>query len=115
MSEGDYRHLRVERRGTTVLVGLDRPEKRNALDEAMIDELHRVLDAYGRDPCVLVLHSTTPGTFAAGADIAELLERDSDAALRAINAGCRRQLASGPDRRPRGRPPDALHGCDTRR
>ncbi len=80
-------NLRVEARGTTVLVGLDRPERRNALDEAMVDELHAVLDAHSREPCVLVLHSMTPGMFAAGADIAELLERDADAALRAINAG----------------------------
>jgi enoyl-CoA hydratase len=83
----DYRCLRVESRDSTVLVGLDRPEKRNALDEAMIGELHRVLDESSREPCVLVVHSTTAGTFAAGADIAELLERDADAALRAINAG----------------------------
>lgn len=79
--------LRVERSGTTVLVGIDRPEKRNALDEATIGELHQVLDDHGRDPCVLVIHSTTPGIFVSGADIAELLERDADAALRAINAG----------------------------
>jgi enoyl-CoA hydratase/carnithine racemase len=84
---GGFEHLAVETRDTTVLVGLDRPEKRNALDEAMVDELHRVLDGHSREPCVLVIHSTTPGTFAAGADIAELLERDADAALRAINAG----------------------------
>ena len=70
-----------------MLVGLDRPEKRNALDEATIDSLHRVLDDHSREPCVLVVHSTTPGTFAAGADIAELLERDADAAFRSINAG----------------------------
>lgn len=80
-------NVRVERRGTTVLVGIDRPEKRNALDEATIDELHQVLDQHGRDPCVVVIHSTTPGIFVSGADIAELLERDADAALRAINAG----------------------------
>jgi len=87
MTTGDYRHLRIERRDSTVLVGLDRPGKRNALDEALIAELHRVLDEHGREPCVLVLYSTTRGTFAAGADIAELLDRDADAALRAINAG----------------------------
>ncbi|MGH9030623.1 MAG: enoyl-CoA hydratase/isomerase family protein [Acidimicrobiia bacterium] len=81
------RSLRVERRRTTVLVGLDRPAKRNALDEAMVDELHAALDEHARDPNVLVLYSTTPGVFAAGADIAELVERDADAALRAINAG----------------------------
>jgi enoyl-CoA hydratase len=82
-----YPNLRVEQRDATVLVGLDRPEKRNALDEATIDSLHRVLDDHSREPCVFVLYSTTPGTFAAGADIAELLERDADAAFRSINAG----------------------------
>jgi len=82
-----YPNLRVEQRDTSVLVGLDRPEKRNALDEATIDSLHRALDDHSREPCVLVVHSTTPGTFAAGADIAELLERDADAAFRSINAG----------------------------
>jgi enoyl-CoA hydratase/carnithine racemase len=70
-----------------VLVGLDRAEKKNALDQAMVDELHLVLDEHSRAPAILVIHSTTPGVFAAGADIAELLERDADAALRAINAG----------------------------
>jgi enoyl-CoA hydratase/carnithine racemase len=70
------------------LVGLDRPSKHNALDEAMVGELHEMLDDAARDdPAVLVLYSTTPGLFAAGADIAELIERDADAALRAINAG----------------------------
>jgi enoyl-CoA hydratase len=80
--------VRVERRPGVLLVGLDRPEKRNALDQAMVDELDEVLRAAHRDaPAVLVLHSTTPGTFVSGADIAELIERDADAALRAINAG----------------------------
>src|SRR5690606_24687142 len=65
---------------------LDRPAKHNALDQAMVDELHAVLDDAAREPCVLVVHSATPGMFAAGADIAELLERDADAALRGINA-----------------------------
>lgn len=80
-------HLRIDDRGEVVLVGLDRPEKKNALDEATVDELHAVLDTHARTPTILVVHSTTPGIFAAGADIAELLERDADAALRAINAG----------------------------
>ncbi len=86
MSTGP-RSVRVEERGATVLVGIDRPEKRNALDESTIAELHEVLDQHGREPCVIVIHSTTPGIFVSGADIAELLERGADAALRAINAG----------------------------
>ncbi len=36
---------------------------------------------------MLIVHSVTPGIFAAGADIAELRDRDADAALLAINAG----------------------------
>lgn len=77
----------VERRGPALLVGLDRPAKHNALDEATVDRLHAVLTEARRAPCVLVVHSTTPGIFAAGADIAELLERDAADALRGINSG----------------------------
>jgi len=78
----------AERRAGVLLVGIDRPEKRNAIDEAMVEAMHAVLaEAAKSDPAVLVLHSTTPGTFVAGADLAELVRRDADDALRAINAG----------------------------
>ena len=70
-----------------MLVGLDRPAKHNALDEETVDALHAVLTSASRTPAILVVHSTTPGIFAAGADIAELKARTSDDALRAINAG----------------------------
>lgn len=81
-------NLQIERRPGLLLVGIDRPEKRNALDLATVEELDAVLrDANAGAPAVLVLHSTTPGMFVSGADIAELLERDADDALRAINAG----------------------------
>ncbi len=79
--------ITLERRGPVTLLGLNRPAKYNALDEAMIDQIDRALVEIRRDPCILVVHSTTPGIFAAGADIAELIERDADAALRGINAG----------------------------
>ncbi|GLZ11623.1 crotonase [Actinomadura sp. NBRC 104425] len=80
--------VRVDREDHLLWVGLDRPAKHNALDQAMVAELEAVLDSARRgDPCVLIVHSTTPGMFAAGADIAELRDRDADAALLAINAG----------------------------
>lgn len=75
----------TERRGAAILVGLDRPEARNALDEAMVDALHAALDEAATEPCVLVLHSLVPKVFVSGADIRELLDRDADAALRSIN------------------------------
>ncbi len=80
--------LALDRRPGVLLVGLDRPEKRNALDEALVDEIDDVLREAARDdPAVMILHSTTPGMFVAGADIGELRDRDADDALRSINAG----------------------------
>ena len=79
--------VRLERRGPVTLLGLHRPGKYNALDEAMVDDIDRALLELRHEPTILVVHSTTPGVFAAGADIAELIDRDADAALRGINAG----------------------------
>jgi enoyl-CoA hydratase len=75
----------TERRGDTFLIGLDRPAQRNALDTTMIDQLHHALDEASREPCVVVIHSTTPGIFAAGADLRQLLTRGAEDALRRIN------------------------------
>jgi enoyl-CoA hydratase len=81
-------NVRLEERAGLLLVGIDCPEKRNALDLATVNEIHAALDAAARDePAVLVLYSTTPGMFVAGADIGELIDRDADDALLAINAG----------------------------
>lgn len=78
----------LDRRPGVLLVGLDRPEKRNALDESLVDELDEVLrDAARADPAIMILHSTTTDMFVAGADIGELRDRDADAALRSINSG----------------------------
>jgi enoyl-CoA hydratase/carnithine racemase len=77
--------LTVERRGDAVLVGFSRPDKRNAIDLATTEALHQVLTDYARERAVLILHSTTPGMFVAGADIGELVARDADDALMGIN------------------------------
>ncbi len=77
--------LAVERRGDALLIGFNRPEKRNAIDLATTEAVHQVLTDYARERCILVLHSTTPGMFVAGADIGELLKRDADDALMGIN------------------------------
>jgi enoyl-CoA hydratase/carnithine racemase len=77
----------TERRGDALLVGINRPDKRNALDKATTTDLGRVVTEAAVEPCILVVHSTTPGMFVAGADIAELVERNADDAFGAINAG----------------------------
>ena len=67
---------------------LNRPEKRNAIDQAMIDDLHRALDELEAADGVraLVLSGAGGKAFAAGADIAQLRERRAPEALRIINA-----------------------------
>jgi enoyl-CoA hydratase/carnithine racemase len=86
----------LRRDGDIAFLGLNRPDKHNALDQAMVDELGAALLNLRRSPCIVVLCSETPGIFAAGADIAELLERDSDAGLRGINAVLFEQLEAHP-------------------
>ncbi|HRW18698.1 MAG TPA: enoyl-CoA hydratase/isomerase family protein [Dermatophilaceae bacterium] len=76
----------IRREGQVTIIGLDRPEKMNALDQALCDELTEVLRELKNEPSVLVIHSTTPGVFVAGADIAELIERDAEIGMRGVNA-----------------------------
>jgi enoyl-CoA hydratase len=83
----------VRDEGTVRWLGLNRPEKKNALNHALADALSAALDDARTQPCVLIVYSTTPGIFAAGADIAELRDRDADGALLAINAGVFERLS----------------------
>lgn len=88
VKETNLSMVKTEIRGNALLIGLDRPDKLNALDEKMVDELHLVLDRATRgEPKVLVIHSLVAGAFVSGADISELIERDADSAMRSINAG----------------------------
>ncbi|MBZ4019142.1 enoyl-CoA hydratase/isomerase family protein [Streptomyces purpurogeneiscleroticus] len=83
--DASYETLRVEERDDRVVVTLYRPEARNAISGRMISELHAVCDLLERDPRLLLL-TGHGGVFAGGADIAELLRRGRDDALRGINS-----------------------------
>ncbi|HEV8570648.1 MAG TPA: enoyl-CoA hydratase/isomerase family protein [Actinoplanes sp.] len=76
--------LVVEELEDRVVVTLRRPEARNAINAAMVRELHDVCAALEERPRMLLV-TGDGGTFAAGADIAELRERDRDQALQGIN------------------------------
>ena len=77
--------LLVERRADRVVATLHRPDKRNAIDQAMIDALHELCAELEAEPRTLIL-TGAGGTFAAGADIAQLRDRRAEDALRGINA-----------------------------
>lgn len=76
--------LLVEVRETHVLATLNRPEKRNAIDQELIDAIHRLCETLEAEPRTLVLQGAG-GTFAAGADIAQLRDRRAEDALKGIN------------------------------
>lgn len=76
--------LRVERTDDRVIATLDRPEVRNAIDQAMIDELHALCQELEADPKILIL-TGAGGVFAGGADIGQLRERRADDARKGIN------------------------------
>jgi enoyl-CoA hydratase len=87
--------VQVTQRENAVWIGLNRPDKRNALDLATSRALREVFEeAQAAGPAVLVLHSTTPGVFVAGTDIAELAERRAEQALNPVNVRLFEQLAS---------------------
>ncbi len=80
--------LLVERRGNVLLATLNAPERRNAIDQEMVDGLHQMLDEVARDDSLAAVVLTGAGdkAFAAGADIAQLRARTAKDALMAINS-----------------------------
>lgn len=76
--------LLLEDRGTHLLATLNRPEKKNAIDQLTIDALHELCERLERHPQTLVLQGRG-GSFAAGADIAQLRERRGEEGRAGIN------------------------------
>jgi enoyl-CoA hydratase len=85
LSSEAFGTLLVEERDDRVVVLLNRPEVRNAIDQQMVDELHTVCAALERRPKILII-AGVDGVFASGADISELRERRRDDALLGINS-----------------------------
>ena len=77
--------LLIERGENRMIVRLNRPEVKNAIDLTMVEALHEVCAELEAHPQVAIL-TGTGGTFAAGADIGQLRERRRDDALAGINS-----------------------------
>jgi enoyl-CoA hydratase len=94
-----FKTLRVDEREDRVHLILNRPEVRNAIDQAMVDELHLVCAVLEREPRILILSGTEvngKGIFASGADISQLRERRRDDALAGINSTVFHRIAQLP-------------------
>lgn len=95
--------LLVEEGTDRLRVQLHRPETRNAIDQAMVDELHQVCSHLEQAPKILILSGTpanpetgSKAVFASGADIGQLRERRRDDALAGINSGIFDRIAKLP-------------------
>ena len=71
-----FKTLRFQRRGAVGVLLLNRPEKRNALSDAMVDELDACVGAIPDAVRALVLHGAGRH-FCAGLDLAELSDRSA--------------------------------------
>jgi enoyl-CoA hydratase len=87
--------IRIERSDGCVVATMHRPEVRNAIDQAMVDELHALCAELEDDPRVLVL-TGAGGVFASGADIAQLRERRAAEARAGINTTVFRRIRALP-------------------
>lgn len=81
----DPEPLLVERRDDRIIVRLNRPDKRNAIDRSMIEALHALCAELEAEPRTLIV-TGSDGVFASGADIAQLRARRADDARAGINA-----------------------------
>jgi enoyl-CoA hydratase len=93
-----YSTILVDVEDRLAVVTFNRPEKRNAIDRTMVNELHDALDGLVADgvaqACVFV--GAGDKAFVGGADIAQLRERTADDALQTINAALFNRIESLP-------------------
>jgi enoyl-CoA hydratase/carnithine racemase len=79
-------------------VELNRPGKKNAINLEMVQEMHALLDelALRDDIAVLIVTSSDPRCFTAGADVGELHSRKKQDALSGINQNAFRHFEEFP-------------------
>ncbi len=87
--------LRVDDQGDRVIVTLDRPEVRNAIDQETIDQLHLLCADLEVAPRILLI-TGSGGVFASGADIAQLRDRRAEDARKGINSAAFRRIRALP-------------------
>ncbi|GAA4327878.1 enoyl-CoA hydratase/isomerase family protein [Pigmentiphaga soli] len=76
MTTSPYSHLTLDRADGVAILTLNRPQVRNAIDDAMREELLQALHAVGRDDQARALVLTGAGpAFCAGGDISAMRQR----------------------------------------
>ncbi|WP_316206356.1 MULTISPECIES: crotonase/enoyl-CoA hydratase family protein [unclassified Bradyrhizobium] len=79
-SAQDSALLQIEQRGAVLTVGLNRPSKRNALNDAIIQDIGDCFAGLPDDVRAVVIHGIGDN-FSSGLDLSELRERDATEGL----------------------------------
>jgi enoyl-CoA hydratase len=89
--------VRVDEIGQVMLLTIDRPERRNAIDRATADQIERAIDALDSDPALRVgVITGANGTFCAGMDLKAFARGELGWTERRGFAG----IATNPPRKP---------------
>jgi len=75
----DYENIRLTREDDFAIVTMCRPERRNALSEAHLRELHAAFAAVGRSDARGIILAAEGPAFCAGHDFGDMVGRDRDA------------------------------------
>lgn len=91
----DGQEVLLERRGSAMVVRLNRPRRRNAMNNALLAALADAIEAAEADPGVRagVLISSTPGMFCAGGDLIAMAEGEVPRAERLFDGLARETRA----------------------
>jgi len=100
VSAGAEGTVTLRREPGILFIGLNRPEKRNALNAQMIDGLIAAVESIDLESCSVVVISGVPGYFSAGADISGYRDATTNTASLAeftdrAKALCRSLTTSG--------------------
>jgi enoyl-CoA hydratase/carnithine racemase len=82
--------INLEKRDGIAIARMSRPEKLNAMDAGVLDELEATVDGINRDPSIVSVILTGEGkAFVAGADISELAQLDGKSGYEKMRRGQR--------------------------
>jgi enoyl-CoA hydratase len=83
-----YTHIFVEERGANAVIRINRPEQRNSLSAATLDDLDEAFSTLStRDRITAIIFTGTGDIFASGADIRELQTLTPESALEFARRG----------------------------
>jgi enoyl-CoA hydratase len=85
MSYDRYKELRIEQDGNILTITINRPETKNAINQALHEEFSLIFDEVDRDDSVdVVILAGSGGAFCAGGDLKWLLSLHGDVAATSI-------------------------------